>query len=153
MGATYTQIYIQLIFAVKYLKALIGDTWNKELHYYIGGIIKGHRHRLLEINGTEDHLHLLIGYKPYQSLSELMKNVKGSSSKWINERKFTEIKFRWQDGFGAFSYSQSDLERVKKFILNQADYHIEHTFIEEYRTLLKAFKVEYDERYILREPV
>ena len=152
MANTYTQIHLQLVFAVKYRKALIGKSWKEELNKYITGIIQSQKHKLLIINGVEDHLHILIGLRPYQALSDLMQDIKGKSSKWINERKFINSKFAWQEGYGAFSYSHSHLDRVIKYILNQEEHHRKKTFVDEYRSMLKAFEIEYDERYILKEP-
>src|SRR5205085_131867 len=105
MPNTYTQIHLQLIFAVKYRAALIKDSWKHDLYKYITGIVQNHRHKLLIINGVEDHLHLLIGFRPHQSLSDLMQDIKGDSSKWINKNNFIKSRFEWQGGYGAFSYS------------------------------------------------
>ena len=152
MANTYTQIHLQLVFAVKYRKALIGRSWKEELNKYITGIIQSQEHKLLVINGMEDHLHILIGFRPHQSLSDLMQDIKGKSSKWINEKKFINSKFVWQKGYGAFSYSHSHLNRVIKYILNQEEHHRKKSFVDEYRSMLKAFEIEYDERYILKVP-
>ncbi len=152
MANTYTQIHLQLIFAVKYRKALIGRSWKEELNKYITGIIQSQKHKLLIVNGVEDHIHILIGYRPHQSLSDLMQDIKGSSSTWINEKKFIRSKFSWQGGYGAFSYSHSHLNNVINYIKNQEVHHRKKSFIEEYRSFLNAFEVEYDEKYILKEP-
>ena len=152
MANAYTQIHLQLVFAVKYRRALIARSWEVELYKYITGIVQNQKHKLLKINGMEDHLHVLIGYRPHQSLSDLLQDIKGDSSKWINERNFTNSKFAWQGGYGAFSYSHSHLKRVMRYIENQREYHKKSSFIDEYRNLLKLFEVEYDERYILKEP-
>jgi putative transposase len=111
MGNTYTQIHLQLIFAVKRRASLINSVWKDELYKYISGIIQTQKHKLIIINGVSDHLHILIGFRPHQSLSDLQ-DIKGSSSKWINEKKFTPMKFAWQEGYGAFSYSHSHLNKV-----------------------------------------
>ena len=116
MANSYTQIHLQLIFAVKFREALIKKEWKDELYKYISGIITTQRHKLIIINGVEDHLHILIGYKPHQSLSDLMQDIKGSSSNWINDKKFLRSKFAWQGGYGAFSYSYSQLPNVIKYI-------------------------------------
>ena len=105
MANTYTQIHLQLVFAVKFRAAVIDSSWKEELYKYMTGIVQEQKHKMIIINGVADHVHLLIGFKPHQSLSELMQDVKGSSSKWINERKLTRSKFNWQEGYGAFSYS------------------------------------------------
>lgn len=153
MANTYTQIHLQLIFAVKYRKALIHKTWKDELYKYITGIIQKQKHKLIIINGIEDHLHILVGFRPHQSLSDLMQDIKGSSSAWINEKKFiTQDRFAWQEGYGAFSYSHSHLHKVIKYIENQENHHRKMAFIDEYRTFLKLYNIVFDERYILKEP-
>ena len=132
--------------------AMINDKWKDELYKYITGIIQAQKHKLLIINGTADHVHILLGYRPHQSLSDLLQDIKGSSSKWINEKKFTKSKFVWQEGYGAFSYSHSDLSNVIKYIKNQEEHHKKLTFLDEYKSFLNAYDVAFDERYILREP-
>src|SRR6187549_575997 len=119
MANTYTQLHMQLVFAVKYRQALIDKTWEEELYKYITGIIQNQNHKLLCINGMPDHLHILIGYRPHQALSDLLKEIKGDSSKWINDRGFTKLKFNWQEGYGAFSYSRSELPNIYKYIESQ----------------------------------
>ena len=153
MATTYTQRHLQLIFAVKYRAAIINDTWKNELYKYISGIIQQQKHKLIIVNGVADHIHLLIGFRPHQSLADLMQDIKGSSSKWINENKFTRSKFSWQEGYGAFSYSHSHLSNVINYIKNQENHHRKITFIDEYKAFLKTYEVEYDERYILKDPL
>ncbi|MDD2986545.1 IS200/IS605 family transposase [Flavobacterium sp.] len=153
MANTYTQIYIQFVFAVKYREGIIHDLFKEELYQYIGGIIKNKNHKLLAINGVKDHLHLFIGMKPTQSISELMQDIKGSSSKWINDKNFLKVKFEWQEGYGAFSYSKSHVDAVIKYIGNQEQHHKTKSFHEEYLGFLKAFEIEYDKRYVFKEPI
>jgi putative transposase len=153
MANTYTQIHIQLVFAVQYRAALIHSSWQTELYKYISGIIEEQKHKLIIVNGVEDHLHILIGYRPHQSLSDLLQDIKGGSSKWINKKRFTESKFSWQEGYGAFSYSHSHLPKVINYIKNQEVHHKKQSFIEEYISFLKVFNVQFDERYILKEPI
>lgn len=152
MANTYTQIHIQFVFVVKYRKGLIQASFKEELYQYISGIIKNHDHKLLAINGMADHIHVFIGMRPTQSISDLMQDIKGSSSKWINEKKFLPIKFEWQPGYGAFSYSKSHVERVIKYVQNQENHHQRQTFIKEYIQFLDAFEIDYDENYIFKEP-
>ena|SRR6187401_1482618 len=152
MANTFTQIHLQLVFAVKYRAALIHKSWKDELYKYITGIVQGNNHKLLGINGIEDHIHILIGFRTHQSLSDLLEDIKTNSSKWINERGFIRTKFRWQEGYGAFSYSMSHLKNVLTYIENQESHHKKIRFIDEYKSLLKKFEVEYDERYIFKEP-
>ncbi|QBZ98572.1 IS200/IS605 family transposase [Flavobacterium sangjuense] len=152
MANTYNQIHIQFVFAVKHRNGLIHTTFKEELYKYIAGIIKFHNHKLLAINGMPDHLHILIGMRPTQSISDLMQDIKGSSSKWINQKKFLKVKFEWQEGYGAFSYSKSQVNIVVDYIKNQEQHHANKTFQEEYLEFLKIFEVEYDARYIFKEP-
>ncbi|MBK9270445.1 MAG: IS200/IS605 family transposase [Saprospiraceae bacterium] len=150
MANTYTQIHIQTVFAVQNRNWVIQKTWKEELYKYITGIIQNQNHKVLAINGMPDHLHILFGMRPTQSLSDLMQDVKGSSSKWINQKGFVDGKFTWQEGFGAFSYSKSNLKTIINYIENQEQHHKKRTFIEEYLDLLKEFEMEYDERYIFK---
>lgn len=153
MPNTYTQIHIQFVFAVKYRQGLIKKEWKNDLFKYITGIIQNQGHKLLAINGVEDHIHLLVGLRPKQSISDLMQDVKGASSKWINDNKFTFGRFEWQEGYGAFSYSSSELKSVIEYIKKQEEHHKIKSFREEYVAFLKYFKVDYDEKYIFNEPV
>ena len=153
MANTYTEIHLQLIFGVKYREALIDPNWETELHKYISKIIMNRSHKLLCINGVEDHLHALIGYRPADPLPDLMQEIKADSSRWINKRGFTKCKFHWQGGYGAFSYSKSDLMNVIKYIQNQKEHHKKITFTEEYRKFLQLFEIDFDERYIFKQPI
>ena len=150
MANTYTQIHIQTIFAVQNRQSLIQKEWKEELYRYITGIVQNNKHKMLQINGMPDHVHLLIGMRPSQSLSDLMKAVKGESSEWINKKGFTRGKFSWQAGYGAFSYAKSHVPKVIRYIQNQEEHHKEKTFIEEYLDFLKAFEIEFDERFIFK---
>jgi putative transposase len=151
MANTYTQVHIQSIFAVKSRAGLIGLEWENELFKYITGIVQAYNHKLIAINGTPDHLHVLFGMRPTQSLSDLMQDIKGSSSKWINDRKLVRGHFEWQEGYGAFSYSKSELPRIINYIQNQKIHHMKLTFSEEYKEFLEEFEVDYDERYIFKD--
>jgi putative transposase len=151
MANTYTQIHIQLVFAVQNRISLIQSGWKDELYKYITGIVQGNSHKMLAINGMPDHLHILFGMRPVQSLSDLLKQIKGDSSEWINQRGFVAGKFNWQDGYGAFSYSKKDLPRVIDYIKNQETHHKKKTFRQEYLDLLKIHEVSYDERYIFHD--
>jgi putative transposase len=152
MANTYHQIHIQGIFAVKNRSGLIQREWKDELYKYITGIIQTHNYKLLAINGIPDHLHIFFGMRPTQSLSDLMQDVKGSSSKWINEKKFIKAKFEWQEGFGAFSYSKSQFPKVIEYVRNQEAHHRKVTFLDEYKMFLKKFEIDYDDRYIFNVP-
>ncbi|WP_179006233.1 IS200/IS605 family transposase [Winogradskyella forsetii] len=150
MPNTYTQIHIQVVFAVQNRQSLINDGWKSELNKYITGIIQNNNHKVLQINGMPDHIHILFGMRPTQALSDLMKMVKHDSSKWINDKRLVQGKFSWQSGYGAFSYSKSDVPRIINYIKNQEAHHKKVEFQDEYLKLLKDFNVEYDERYILK---
>jgi putative transposase len=152
MSNTYTQIHIQCVMAVKFRHSLIEATWKEQLHKYITGIVQNHGHKLIAINSMPDHLHLFIGFRPNQSLSDLMRIVKGDSSEWINKQNFNHSKFNWQEGYGAFSYSRSHIKAVCEYIENQEEHHRKKTFLEEYEQFLKQFEVDYDERYIFKLP-
>lgn len=145
---TYSQIYIQVIMAVKGRNSLISQTWEEELYKYITGIIHNKNQKLIAINGVSDHIHLLIGMKPSCCLSDLMREVKKSSNAFVKEKRFTKFKFDWQDGYGAFSYSHSALDNVIAYIQNQKEHHKKKSFKQEYIGFLKKFQIEYDEKYL-----
>ena len=152
MANTYTQIHIQCVIAVRYRQSLIQKEWKERLHKYITGIIQNYGHKMLAINSMPDHLHIFFGFRPNQSLADLMRIVKGESSEWINNQQFNGSVFRWQEGYGAFSYSRSQVKTVTNYILNQEEHHKKRTFSEEYEEFLKNFEIEYDERYLFKLP-
>jgi REP-associated tyrosine transposase len=152
MANTYTQLHIQFVFAVKYRAALIEKEWQPKLHKYITGIFQENEHKMLQINSMPDHIHIFIGLRPHQAISSLIQNVKTESTKWINENKFCGSQFAWQKGFGAFSYSKSHVNNVIRYIQNQQAHHKRETFLDEYKRMLDVFEVDYDERYIFKEP-
>jgi REP-associated tyrosine transposase len=147
MANTYTQIYIHVVFAVEGRQSLIKPKHNDELQKYITGIVSGQKQKLIAINNMPDHLHLLVGLRPDSSLSDLVRDVKASSSKFINEKRWVVGRFSWQEGFGAFSYSRSQLGAVIRYIEDQQKHHTKKSFREEYVALLEKFGVEYDPRY------
>ena len=151
MANTYTQIHVQFVFAVKHRYGIIKKTWQDELYQYITGIVQNNNHKMLQINGTKDHIHILIGMRPTQSISDLMQDVKGGSSKWINDKKLVLGKFEWQEGFGAFSYGKSQIKDVIRYIENQEHHHKKKSFLEEYRDFLIAFEIDFDERYLFKD--
>ena len=150
MANTYTQIYIHIVFAVEGRQSLIASEHNAELQKYITGIVSGKGQKLIAINNMPDHVHMLIGLKPDVALSDLVRNVKASSSKFINEKRWVAGRFGWQEGFGAFSYARSQLDTVIRYIQNQQKHHAKKSFREEYLELLEKFGVTYDDRYILK---
>ncbi|MBS1730766.1 MAG: IS200/IS605 family transposase [Bacteroidetes bacterium] len=153
MANTYHQIYLQIVFAVKYRAAIIDKSWNNRLYGVIGNLINEANCKTIIVNGVEDHVHCFLGLKPVVSVSELMKTVKAKSSKYINDHSLTAARFEWQEGYGVFSYSQSQVDGVYKYIQNQKAHHKKQTFLDEYKAFLKKFKVEYDERFIFHEPI
>ena len=150
MADTYTQIHIHSVFTVQNRECIIRDAWKNELYQYITGIIQNHHHKLLTINGMPDHIHIFFGMRPTQSLSDLMQDVKGDSSKWINKKGFIRGRFSWQEGYGAFSYSKSHVKNVIDYIRNQNIHHRKVTFIDEYIEILEKFQVPYNRRYIFK---
>jgi putative transposase len=150
MANTNIQIHIHTVFSVQNRESLIKDEWKDELYKYITGIIQNQQHKLIAINGMPDHVHILFGMKPTQSLSDLLQDIKGNSSKWINEKKLAKGKFSWQEGYGAFSYSKSQLKQVIHYIEKQEEHHQNKSFVEEYKEFLTAFDIEYNEKYIFK---
>lgn len=148
MSGTYSRIYIQIVFAVKYRENLIQENWEEELYQYIKGIVQNKDQKLLAINGMPDHIHILIGLKPSCCISDLVREIKKSSTAFINEKKFTNIKFNWQEGYGAFSYSHSSLNNVVNYVLNQKSHHRKRSFKEEYTEFLEKFEIEYKDEYL-----
>ena len=148
MANTYSQIYIQAVFAVKGRHNLLQNPWRQEVFKYISGIIEAKGQKSIIVNGVADHVHVFIGLKPTMAISDLLRDLKNNSSKFINEQKFLQSKFEWQAGFGAFSYSKSQIEKVYQYILNQEKHHQTNTFKEEYLTFLKKFDIEYDPKYL-----
>lgn len=151
MSNTFTQIHIHCVFAVKFRDAVINSSWKERLHKYIIAIVNNNGHKTLAINSMPDHLHLFFGMKPSQALSDLMRLVKGDSSEWINKQKLVGGKFKWQEGYGAFSFSKSHTDSIIKYILNQENHHNKKTFSEEYIEMLNKFDINYDEQYIFKE--
>jgi REP element-mobilizing transposase RayT len=151
MANTYTQIHIQFVFAVKYREALIQKEWKERLHQFITGIIQSNNHKMLQINSMPDHIHIFIGMRPTQSVSSLIQNIKTETSKWVKENKFCKL-FEWQQGYGAFSYSKSHVPDVIRYIQNQEIHHKKENFLEEYKKMLNGFEIEFDEKYIFKNP-
>lgn len=148
MSGTYSQIYIQVVMAVQNRSALISVAWEERLYQYITGIIRQKGQKLIAINGMPDHIHIFIGIKPACCLSNLVREIKKASNVFINENKLSEFKFNWQEGYGAFSYSHSQIDNVVKYILNQKQHHKKQSFKEEYHEFLKNFNIEYEDKYL-----
>jgi len=148
MAGTFSQIYIQYIFAVKGRQNLLHKPWRDDVFKYISGIIKGKNQKPIIVNGVSDHIHVFVGLRPSMNISDLVRDIKNNSSNFINEQKFLKRKFSWQEGYGAFSYSHSHIERVFQYIANQEAHHQKKTFKEEYLNFLRQFEVEYNEKYL-----
>jgi len=151
MADTYSQIYIHIVFAVKGRDNLIWKRWKEEVHKYITGIITNEGQKLIEINSMPDHVHILVGLKPTIALSNLVRDIKANSSKFINGQKWIAGKFEWQHGFGAFSCSHSQLTKVISYIKNQEEHHKTKTFREEYIEFLEAYNIDFKNEFIFDE--
>lgn len=150
MANTYTQIYVQIVFAVQGRQNLIAPERKEELHKYITGIVTRHGQKLLAVHAMPDHVHILVGLKPSQALSDLVREIKTGSTNHINENRWVMGRFAWQEGFGAFSYSHSQLTDVIRYIQNQEAHHQRKLFLTEYREFLVRFHVDHDERYLFQ---
>jgi REP element-mobilizing transposase RayT len=148
MPSTYSQIYIQIIFAVKGRENIIVKTWKDEIHKYIAGIIANKGHKSIIVNGVSDHIHAFVGLKPVMAISDLVRDIKNNSSNFVNEKGFVRGEFSWQEGYGAFSYGQSQIEQVYNYILTQEQHHHKQTFKEEYLDFLRKFQIDYNEKYL-----
>ncbi len=153
MPNTYTCVYIHLILVVRHRNSLIRPSWENELYKYITGIITNKGHKLFAINGVPDHIHIFFDLNPVSSLSDLARDIKTNSTKWINKRSHNKLKFQWQVGFGAFSYAKSQLPVVARYIERQKEHHFGRSFNEEYKQFLDKFEVDYNESYILKSPI
>lgn len=150
MANTYTQIYLHYVFAVQNRLSLINSNWETDLYKYMNGIISKHGHFLYVINGMPDHVHALVSMNPRQAPSELMQEIKRSSTLWINENRLVAGRFSWQEGFGAFSYGKSQVHDISTYIENQKIHHKKRNFIQEYIQFLKLYEINYDDRYIYK---
>lgn len=148
MANTYSQMYIHVVFAVKKRESLIKDQYREQIQRYITGIIQKRNSKMISIYCMPDHTHLFIGLNPSTSLSDLIRDIKAGSSKYINEQDWFQSKFNWQEGYGSFSYSRSFIPRVANYIENQAEHHKKKSFKDEYIEWLKKFEVDYDEKYL-----
>jgi REP-associated tyrosine transposase len=148
MANTYTQIYIHTVFAVEGRQSLIAKEHKVEIYKYMTEVIQNQKQKVMSINGMPDHVHLLIGLRPDIALSDLVRDVKAASSSLINDNRWVKGHFNWQRGFGAFSYSKSQVLTVAKYVENQERHHAKRSFRDEYVALLKRFDVEYDPAYI-----
>ena len=150
MANTYSQIYIQIVFAMEGRQNLIDPKHNDDLQKYITGIVTKQNQKLIAVNNVPDHIHLVIGQRPDSALSDLVGDIKSGSTNFINRQRWVKGRFNWQEGFGAFSYSRSQLDAVIRYVKNQQKHHQRLSFRDEYVELLDKFEVPYDERYIFK---
>lgn len=148
MAGTYSQIYLQIVFAVNGRANLLQNPWREEVFKYIAGIIKGKNQKSIIVNGVANHVHVFVGIKPSITISDLVRDMKNNSSNFINDHNFVKGRFSWQEGYGSFSYSQSQINQVYQYIQNQEQHHRKRTFKEEYLDFLKKFEIEYNEKYL-----
>lgn len=153
MANTYVKIQIQIVFGVKYRNGLINPSWEDELFKYMTGIVENRGHKLLAINGMPDHIHIFIGYRPTEGLSDLVRELKKSSTQFINEKRFVTGKFQWQEGYGAFSYHEDQVKMIANYVMNQKEHHRKINFHEEYLKFLKEFHVDFNPDYLPQDPI
>lgn len=148
MAGTFTQLYVQVVFAVRGRENLLRREWRSEVFSYMSAIITAKNHKSIIVNGVGDHVHVFVGMRPFMSVSDLVRDIKNNSSRFINEKKWLPGKFAWQEGFAAFTYTQEAMPRVYQYILNQEEHHRKKTFREEYIGFLNEYTIEYNEKYL-----
>lgn len=148
MANTYTQLFVHVIFSTKGREKVLHKSFREELFKYISGILTHKNQKAFAVNGWIDHIHILVGIEPNISVSELVRDIKHSSTNFIKEKNFIKQKFNWQKGFGAFTYSKSQIDSVIKYIMTQEEHHKHKTFEEEYIEFLDKFEVDYDSKYV-----
>jgi len=148
MANSFSQMYVQMVFAVKGRDNFMAKSWRTELHKYISGIIKGKGQKPIIVNGVADHIHIFVGLKPAMAASDLVRDIKNNSTNFVNSKGFSGRMFSWQEGAGYFTYGHSQIDEVYKYILQQEEHHKKRTFKEEYLDFLKKFEIPYDERYL-----
>ena len=148
MANTYTQLYVQIVFAVQGRHHLIPKSRKEELHQYITGIVKNRGQKLLAVHCMPDHTHIFIGFGPTLTIADLVRDIKQATSIWVKEKGLVKSTFSWQEGYGAFTYAQSQAKTVVQYVLNQEEHHRVKTFQEEYIAFLRKFEVPYDPRYV-----
>jgi REP element-mobilizing transposase RayT len=148
MANTFSQIYLQFVFAVKHRQNLIPNQHKEELHKYITALVQNRSAKMLAVNCMPDHIHIFTGFKPNVLISDFVKEIKVESNEFINSKKWIAGKFNWQEGYGVFSYSHSHIDRVVKYVLNQEEHHEKTTFRKEYLTLLQKFEIPFEEKYV-----
>jgi REP element-mobilizing transposase RayT len=147
-AGTFTQLYVQYVFAVRGKDSLLDKRWREEVFKYISGVVTQKGQKPIIVNGVADHLHIFVGLRPSMRISDLARDIKNNSSRFINENDFLLGKFSWQAGYGAFTYSHSQVQQVYQYILNQEEHHKTTSFREEYEGLLRQFEIDYDKRFL-----
>jgi REP element-mobilizing transposase RayT len=150
MANTFSQIYLQFVFAVKHRQCLIAKIHKEELHKYITGLVSHRKAKMLAVHCMPDHLHLFVGFKPVISIADFIKEIKVESNEFINDKKWTRGKFSWQEGYGVFSYSHSHIGSVINYIRNQEEHHQKKSFREEYQKFLQKFEIPFEEKYLFK---
>lgn len=153
MPNSYSQLHVHVVLAPHYRQALIDPSWSEDLHRYLTGILHGAGGKMIRVNAMSDHLHALMGLRPSIRPSDLMRDLKSDTSKWINDHRLCPRTFRWQEGYGMFAVSKRDLDRVTEYIIGQQVHHRKRSFLEEYRELLEEEGIGFDDRYLFYEPV
>ena len=148
MANTFSQIYLQFVFAVKHRQSLIAREYKEELHKYVTGLVQNRKAKMLAVHCMPDHIHLFVGFKPVVLISDFVKEIKVESNEFINNKNWIKGKFSWQEGYGAFSYSHSHIDAVVKYVLNQEKHHQKKTFKQEYHQLLEKFEIPFEEKYL-----
>jgi putative transposase len=148
MPNTFSQIYLQFVFAVKHRQTLIPKQHKEELHKYMTALVQNRKAKMIAIHCMPDHSHLFVGFKPVLSISDFVKEIKVESNEFLNAQSWMKHPFKWQEGYGVFSYGQSQIDTVAKYVLNQEQHHKKKTFRQEYLEFLDKFDVLYEERFL-----
>jgi REP element-mobilizing transposase RayT len=152
MPNTFSQIYLQFVFAVQHRQSVIPKEHKEELHKYITGLVQNRKAKMLAVNCMPDHIHIFVGFKPTILISDFVKEIKVESNEFINNKKWVKGKFSWQEGYGVFSYSHSQIDAVIKYVMNQEARHQKKSFKEEYLEILRKFDIAYEDRFLFDFP-
>jgi REP element-mobilizing transposase RayT len=148
MANTYAQIYLHFVFATKYRQSLIPKGHKEELHKYMTGLVRNRKAKMIAVHCMPDHVHLFVGFRPVLSIADFVKEIKVESNEFLNNQSWMKQQFRWQEGYGVFSYGHSQIDRVAKYVLNQEQHHKKKTFRSEYLEFLDKFQVPFEEQYL-----
>ena len=148
MANTFSQIYLQFVFAVQNRQCLIAKEYKEELHKYITALVQNRKAKMLAVNCMPDHIHFFVGFKPTILISDFVKEIKVESNDFVNKKNWIRGKFNWQEGYGVFSYSHSHIDAVVKYVLNQEAHHQTKTFKQEYLQMLEKSEIPYEDRYL-----